>query len=44
MRPERRLEAQTGQVLCYAVVNLAGNAVAFGVNGFRFAPTLFLGG
>ncbi len=43
VRPERRLEAQPGQVLRHAVVNLVGDAAAFGVDGFRLAPALFFG-
>ena len=41
--PQRGFEAETGQALRYPVVDLVGDAVAFGVDGFRLAPALYLG-
>ena len=42
MAPQRGLEAQTGQALRHPVVDLVGDAVALGVDGFRLAPALHL--
>ena len=43
VRPERRLEAQPGQGLRHAVVNLLGDAKALAGDGFRLAPALSFG-
>ena len=41
--PQRRFEAESGQALRHTVVDLVGDAMAFGVDGFRLAPALHLG-
>ena len=43
VKPQRGLEAQPGQALRHPVVDLVGDAVALGVDGFRLAPALHLG-
>ncbi len=40
MRPESRLEAQAGQVLGHAIVDLVGDAATFGFDGLRLVATL----
>ncbi len=43
VRPKGRFEAQPGQVLRHAVVNLVGDAAALGLDGFRLSTMLFFG-
>ena len=43
MLPYGRLEAQPGQGLRHAIVDLVGDPTALGVDGFRLAPALHLG-
>ena len=44
MAPQRGFEAEPGQALRYPVMDLVGDAMAFGIDGFRLAPALYLGG
>ncbi len=43
MGPKCRLKTQAGQALRHTIVNLVGDAAAFGINGLRLVATLCFG-